>query len=140
MELEPGPLTPIDADALLPRRVSDDAFEQALGRALLELGDVDGATHQAATIIAEAAAPAPLDNAFGAVLADVEASVADSGAALDTIRAEELAEATNDQLPAIENADNEYRDAHDEAPPHIPDYDPGEAPGPGGDDGGPLPA
>jgi hypothetical protein len=137
MELEPGPFTLIEGPIFVAR-VSDDTFEQLLGASLLALGDVDGVLQSAHTLIAEGASPAEAEHEFNSAIGDVERALADVGFELDALRPADLVEQTAAQLPTVDQAENEYRDAAAEAPPQEALFPPGEAPG-GPDLPGPTP-
>jgi hypothetical protein len=103
--LEPGPFDGL-APFTLPDPRADHTFEQLLGGALLEMGDVGGVADRAELLMMEGASPRRPRMRSGSARRRRERARRQRSHARRAA-AEELLEASDDQSPALDAADSE---------------------------------
>ncbi len=127
MELEPGPLAPLDPGALFTPRV-EHTFEELLARLVADVGGAGVALETAERTIADASSPAGVDAEAQRTIDHAAAQLGDARRALDAVRPEALAELAGEHVAAVEARQREYDDALVEAPPEADDWNPDERP------------
>jgi hypothetical protein len=124
--LEPGALDPLDEDVVVIVSV-EPVFEPLVSERLAELAGSDDGLFGARDTIAAAASPAALDWAFDTSAGLAEVTVVDELGAIDTLRPEGVAAASEGLGTSAGGAIDDYRD---DGPDDIDVPDPGGPPDP----------
>jgi hypothetical protein len=125
--LEPGPLTPIAVDSVLPPPSSGDSFESRLASTLGELAAADGAIGVHEGIIAGAADPIGFDVEFEDTIGRAAATLDGDRFALAALDPGALLDRSREQEFGIDGVDRELPNP-DDGPPDMDPPDLGDPP------------
>lgn len=138
MELEPGPLTLIDANAVLPAPRVRSTFEELFAQFIADAGGAAVGLELAERAIGDASSPAPFEAVAGATIDPAEEQLGGSRFALETLNPEDLLVESRGHVAVTEAQIRDYDDQADEEPPEIDEWNPDDNPRP--PERGPIPA